>query len=261
MKTFYALLGMLSLLALPGRAQALLEDSHIQSIVRLDAEACAVELKILDHDLGILEPLDGLLGVLNLDRVKIDDDLLSDLTDLLDLDLTNDDSILIASPAFEALADISADIRIDNDDCLKIQANAHVDLVSGLDLLDAVVLPGSFGDLKAFVFNSVKGIFELIDLELLLVDVGNSSDGSVSVGGGGSPGTENPEVTGEGNGAGTGDGSGPPTGQFATGGGCALGSSEAPFGSLFSLILMAMSCLALKAGWGPRRKASMLSRR
>jgi len=237
----------LCLSLIPLRAQsALLDNPQIISVISVDEDTCALEVEILD--LSILPA-----------NLQVDSDpLLNLLVDLAGLNLAVGDIVLLASPSFETLANVDADVLIDEDLCISLQANAVVKvLTTGLTVLDSVTLPAAFDDLTALLINPVDGVSALVDLSTDSTPVANSGGGSGTVGpidgSGGSGGSGN-------GGSGDGDGTtGGVVGQLpnnsASGGGCSMqGSAAIPGASLAAMMVSLCVILGLgrRAAWNRR---------
>ena len=162
------------LFLIPGKGHALLNDSKIEGIIRLSGTACAIEVKVLDP----------VVDLVDIDSVHINGSLLATLAAALQLNLNLGDVLLIASPSFEALAHVDADAHFDDSNCLKLNAGATVDLVSdGLTVIQSITLPAGFGDLIALELNNLN-LFDLIDLDNGTAEVTNSQEDISTVGGG-----------------------------------------------------------------------------
>ncbi len=220
MKKLLILFGLIWALAMPLSAQALvnLGALHINKIISIDDNACAIEIEVLD---------DGLVLSLG-DGIRIDLDLIVDLD--LDLGVLHvGDKILCGSPEFEAILGIHVDVEIDALDCHKLKAFVLVRLISNLLNIHVVELPECFTDLTALVWNVIDGTFECLDLDTDSCEVENSNGNTGVVGNdnGGGSGTGGP-LSGP-----TGGAPGDDTGadSFFTGsgeGGCALQAGAAP---------------------------------
>ncbi|HEX5035019.1 MAG TPA: hypothetical protein VFW62_11095 [bacterium] len=216
-------------LGISTQAQALLSGSRITSVTKIDDSTCAITLDANGS---------GLLDILSLDQLQLNDSLLVNLSvlvqRLLSLDLTQVHEVLVASPAFETLTGLTADVHLDNDDCAELEVGDVLKIavpgLLGLSILDTVTLPGGFGDLTSILIDE-EGNIDLIELvEEVLEIVGLDSAGEIG-GGHGNIGTPPEDPTSDDGGVGGNNGSeggdgvvGPLPGDAASGG-CSLGAA------------------------------------
>ncbi len=230
MKRTLFVFSMILFLGVSTQAHALLSGSRITSVTKINDSTCAVTLDANGS---------GLLDILSLDQLQLNGSLLANLSGLiqrlLSLDLTNVHEVLAASPAFEALTGLVADIHLDNDDCNELQVGdvlriAVPGLLGGLNILDTVNLPVGFGDLTSILIDE-EGNIDLVNLvEEVLEIVGLDTVGTIG-GGNGNVGTppegQVPEDSGVGGGGDSegGDGVVGPLPGSAASGGCSLGAA------------------------------------
>jgi hypothetical protein len=234
MKRTLFVFSMILLLGFSTQAHALLNGSRITSVTKINDSTCAITLDANGS---------GLLDILSLDQLQLNGGLLTNLgvlvQRLLSLDLGAVHEVLVASPAFEALTGLVADVHIDNDDCVELQVGdvlriAVPGLLGGLNILDSLELPVGFGDLTSLVIDEDGNItlLNLVDevLEILGVDtVGTIGGGNGNVGN--PPDGEVPDDSGVG---GDSDGTGGTVGDLpgnAAAGGCSLGAAAPTAGT------------------------------
>lgn len=212
------------------QAHALLNGSRITSVTKINDSTCAITLDANGS---------GLLDILSLDQLQWNGSLLANLgvlvQRLVSLDLTHVHEVLVASPAFEALTGMTADVHLDNEDCSELQVGdvlriAVPGLLGGLDILDTVNLPEGFGDLTSILIDEEGNIDLLHLVEEVLEIVGLDTVGTIGAGNGnvGNPpqsqGPEDGGVGGSGDSE-SGDGVVGPLPGSAASGGCSLGAS------------------------------------
>lgn len=252
MKRTLFVISMLLFLGVSTQAHALLNGSRITSVTKINDETCAITLDANGS---------GLLDILSLDQLQLNGGLLANLgvlvQRLLSLDLSVVHEVLVASPAFETLTGLTADVHISNDDCTELQVGdvlkiAVPGLLGGLNILDSVTLPAGFGDLTSLVIDE-NGNLTILDLVDDVLDiVGIEVEGSIGDGNGnvGTPGVQNPNdpsVGGEGSDNGSGEDGGV-VGELpgnAASGGCSLGAATPAAG--FQLLTWVGAAAALMA--------------
>jgi len=210
-------------------AHALLNGSRITSVTKINDQTCAITLDANGS---------GLLDILSTDQLQLNGSLLANLgalvERLLSLDLNVVHEVLVASPAFETLTGLTADIHIDNDDCIELQVGdvlqiAVPGLLGGFTILDSVTLPSGFDDLTSILIDD-NGNISLLDLvEDVLEIIGLETEGTIGGGNGNvgnPPAGQDPDDSGVGGDNGGEDGGvvGELPGNAASGG-CSLGAS------------------------------------
>lgn len=258
MKRSLFVISMLLLLGVSTRAHALLEGSRITSVTKIDDQTCAITLDANGS---------GLLDILSLDQLQLNGDLLTGLGGLvqrlLSLDLGVANEVLVASPAFEDLTGLVPDIRLEDGDCAELQVGdalqiAVPNLLGGTNILDAVTLPGGFGDLTSILIDE-EGNIDLLDLaEEVLEVVGIDTQGSIGDGNGnvGGDSSSNDDDGGTAGGTGNNDDGeqGGVVGELpggAASGGCSLGAAAPAAGLEF--LTWVGAAAALIASWKRRQ--------
>jgi len=214
MKRYIMMTAMLGLLWVQP-AHALLSGSYIDAVTKINDDTCAVSIKTSG----------SLLNILPLDKITLDGNLLATLASLLDLNLDHLDHILAATPSFEDLVGVDADIELDPQACLDLIAGHQLQLVGGLGgILNTLNLPVDFGDLTSILIDALGNI-DLIHLVDNSVPVVNSGGDTSSVGGGDSGVGDNQGGGGDQGGGDSGvGGQGPAVGALpsSASGGCSL---------------------------------------
>ncbi len=167
-----------SLFLPPLSAHALLQlgDARLNKILKLEPGVCAMEVGVLNN-----------LGVLDLqDRVTVADHLLArlgSLLDILDLDLLQGDTILIASDSFENLTGIPVDISLDDTECDHLAANLPIRLLNLFNAeIDVVILDPDFTENHAMVRTGPgNDDWVLVSLEEDSIEVSNVTGDSSEV--------------------------------------------------------------------------------
>jgi len=167
-------LGILFLsLALASPVLALAPDSHISVVTKIDEGTCAVQI----------DTSGTLLSILPTDELTLDGNLLATLASLLDLNLDHLDHILAATPSFQELLGVNADVELDPQACVDLVAGKDLNLVGLGGVLDSVLLPDGFGSLTSLLIDPL-GVTQLLNLSQDSSQVTNSGGTSSSVGGG-----------------------------------------------------------------------------
>jgi hypothetical protein len=233
MKRTLFVFSMFLFLGLSTQAHALLNGSRITSVTKIDGQTCAITLDANGS---------GLLDILSLDQLQLNGGLLANLSGLveriLSLDLSVVHEVLVASPAFEALTGLVADVHIDNDDCNELQVGdilkvAVPGLLGGLNILDSLALPVGFGDLTSILIDEDGNISLISLVEDVLEIIGLDTQGVIGGGNGNVGGDPSSNGGGDGTVDGTGgnaDGEdGGVVGELpgnAASGGCSLGAAS-----------------------------------
>ncbi len=184
----------LFILAVGRPVLALAPGSHISAVTKINEGTCAVEV----------DTSGTLLNILPTDKLTLEGNLLATLGSLLDLQLDHLDHFLAATPSFEDLVGVDADVELDPQACVELLAGKELDLVGLGNVLDSVVLPDDFGPLTSLLIDP-EGVIKLLHLSSDSTEVSNSGGSSSSVGGGdsgigGSSGTGTTGGTGGNNG-------------------------------------------------------------